>query len=179
MTPMKTNAVETERLTLRPLTPADAGAYAAIRYHPEVVKWMLPAPADTLEAAHAAIERYATGWRERGCGPWGVFHKGRQIGHAGLNFVPEFGETEVLWSLHPDAWGQGFATEAARAALDLGFRTLGMKMIFAITKPDNRASQAVMTRLGLTYRKNVVYRGFDSVWFDIDSAGWRKLEQGR
>jgi RimJ/RimL family protein N-acetyltransferase len=172
MTPMKTNAVETERLTLRPLTPADAGAYAAIRYHPEVVKWMLPAPADTLEAAHAAIERYATGWRERGCGPWGVFHKGRQIGHAGLNFVPEFGETEVLWSLHPDAWGQGFATEAARAALDLGFRTLGMKMIFAITKPDNRASQAVMTRLGLAYRKNVVYRDTDSVWFDIDRAGW-------
>ena len=50
--------LSTERLTLRPLTPDDAPAYAAIRYHPEVVKWMLPAPADPLEAAHAAIDRY-------------------------------------------------------------------------------------------------------------------------
>jgi RimJ/RimL family protein N-acetyltransferase len=164
--------LRTARLKLRPLTPADAEAYAAIRYHPEVVKWMLPAPTDPIEAAHAAIERYATGWRERGYGPWGVFLDGRQIGHAGLNFVPEFGETEVLWSLHPDAWGQGFATEAARAALDLGFRTFDMKLIFAITKPDNRASQAVMTRLGLTYRKNVLYRCIDSVWFDVERASW-------
>jgi len=172
MSPMKTNVLKTDRLTLRPLTPADAESYAAIRYHPEVVKWMLPAPAEPLEAAHAAIERYATGWRERGCGPWGVFQEGRQIGHAGLNFVPEFGETEVLWSLHPDAWGKGYATEAARAALDLGFRTLDLKLIFAITRPDNLASQAVMKRLGLTYRRDVVYKETDSVWFDIDRAKW-------
>lgn len=158
--------LQTARLTLRPLTPADAVAYAAIRYHPDVVKWMLPAPADPLAAAHAAIERYAAGWRERGYGPWGVFCDGRQIGHAGLNFVPEFGETEVLWSLHPDAWGKGYATEAARAALDLGFGTLGLELIFAITRPDNIASQAVMKRLGLVYRRDVVYRETPSVWFD-------------
>jgi len=164
--------LRTERLTLRPLVPDDAPAYAAIRYHPEVVKWMLPAPVDPLEAAHAAIDRYTKGWRERGCGPWGLFHEGRLIGHAGLNFVPEFGETEVLWSLHPESWGHGFATEAARAALDFGFRTLDMKLIFAVTRPDNRASQAVMTRLGLTYRKNVVYRQTDSVWFDIARESW-------
>lgn len=159
--------VQTDRLTLRPLTPADAVPYAAIRYHPDVVKWMLPAPADPLAAAHAAIERYAAGWRERGYGPWGVFRDGRQIGHAGLNFVPEFGETEVLWSLHPDAWGRGYATEAARAALTLGFETIGLDLIFAITKPENFASQAVMKRLGLTYRRDVVYRETPSVWFDI------------
>ena len=166
------STLQTARLTLRPLVSADAAAYAAIRYHPDVVKWMLPAPADPLEAALAAIDRYATGWRERGYGPWGVFHEGRQIGHAGLNFVPEFGETEVLWSLHPDAWGKGYATEAASAALDLGFKTLGMTLIFAVTKPDNRASQAVMTRLGLAYRRNVVYRNTDSVWFDINRTRW-------
>jgi RimJ/RimL family protein N-acetyltransferase len=167
--------LETGRLTLRPLTLADAETYAAIRYHPEVVKWMLPAPADAIEAAHAAIARYAAGWRERGYGPWGLFHEGRQIGHAGLNFVPEFGETEVLWSLHPDAWHRGFATEAARAALDFGFGTLGLATIFAMTRPDNLASQAVMKRLGLTYRKDVVYRDIDSVWFDIDRDAFEKL----
>lgn len=170
---MDANARKTDRLVLRPLTADDAETYASIRYHPEVVRWMLPAPADPLAAAHAAIDRYASGWRERGYGPWGVFHDGRHVGHAGLNYVPEFGETEVLWSLHPDAWHKGFATEAARAALDLGFRERGLTLIFAITKPDNLASQAVMKRLGLVYRKDVVYRDVPSVWFDIDKGRWR------
>jgi RimJ/RimL family protein N-acetyltransferase len=160
--------LQTARLTLRPLTAADADAYAAIRYHPDVVKWMLPAPTDPIAAAHAAIERYAMGWRERGYGPWGLFSDGRPIGHAGLNFVPEFGETEVLWTLHPGAWGNGYATEAARAALHFGFEAIGLGLIFAITRPDNMASQAVMKRLGLVYRRDVVYRDTPSVWFDID-----------
>ena len=89
--------------------------------------------------------------------------------------MPEFGETEVLWSLHPDAWGNGFATEAARAALDFGFRTAELGLIFAVTRPDNLASQAVMKRLGLVYRRDVVYRDVDSVWFDIDRPGWLRL----
>lgn len=166
--------LRTDRLTLRPLLPGDASPYAAMRYHPEVARWLLPAAGDPLEAARAAIERYAAAWRARGYGPWGLFRDGRLIGHAGLNFVAEFGETEVLWSLHPDAWGQGFATEAARAALDFGFGTLGLATIFAVTRPDNTASQAVMKRLGLTYRKDVVYRDIDSVWFDIDRDTFEK-----
>jgi ribosomal-protein-alanine N-acetyltransferase len=160
--------LKTDRLTLRPLVPQDAASYAVLRYHPEVAKWLMPADGDPMVAAHAIIERFATSWRDRGYAPWGVFLEGRLIGQCGLNFVPEFGETEVLWALHPEAWGQGYATEAARAALDFGFRNVGLKRIFAITKPDNVASQAVMKRLGLTYRHNVVYKGFDSVWFDIN-----------
>ena len=105
----------------------------------------------------------------------------RLIGHGGLNFVPEFDETEVLWALHPDAWGQGYATEVARAALAYGFETLGLDLIFAITLPDNLASQAVMKRLGLTYRRRVDYRGFtDIVWFDIDREAWQcRLTESR
>ena len=87
--------------------------------------------------------------------------------------MPEFGETEVLWALHPDVWGKGYATETARAALAYGFDTLALKLIFAITRPDNLASQAVMRRLGLLYRRNVVYKGMDAVWLDIDSARWK------
>jgi RimJ/RimL family protein N-acetyltransferase len=167
--------LQTDRLTLRPLLPGDTAAYAAMRYHPDVAKWLLPAAGDPRDAARAAIERHAVSWRERGYGPWGVFRDGRLIGHAGLNFVVEFGETEVLWSLHPDSWRQGFATEAARAALHFGFGTLGLAAIFAVTRPDNIASQAVMKRLGLTYRRNVTYRDIDSVWFDIDRATFEKL----
>ncbi|SKA27254.1 Protein N-acetyltransferase, RimJ/RimL family [Enhydrobacter aerosaccus] len=170
--------LQTERLTLRPLLPGDAEAYAAMRYHPEVARWLLPAAGDPLEASRAAIARYAASWRERGYAPWGVFRDGRLIGHAGLNFVAEFGETEVLWSLHPDAWGHGFATEAARAALAFGFDTLGLSLIFAMTKPDNLASQAVMKRLGLSYRKDVVYRGIEAVWFEIARETFEAAKAG-
>lgn len=156
----------TERLTLRPLLPDDAEAYLAIRHHPEVAKWV-PKPLPGV------IERFAASWEERRYAPWGVFQGGKLIGHGGLNYVPEFGETEVLWALHPDAWGRGYATEVARASLDYGFETLGLGLIFAIALPDNLASQAVMKRIGLTYRKRVEYRGFkDIVWFDVDRADY-------
>ena len=165
--------VRTDRLTLRPLVPADAEAYAAMRFHPEVARWLPPAPTDGVEAARNSIERFAVGWRERGYAPWGVFREGRLIGHGGLNWVAEFGETEVLWALHPDAWGRGYATEVARAALRHGFETLGLALIFAMTLPDNLRSQAVMKRLGLTYRRRVDYKGFSNiVWFDMDRPTW-------
>jgi RimJ/RimL family protein N-acetyltransferase len=169
--------LETERLTLRPLVAGDAEAYAAMRFHPEVAKWLPPAEGDPVEAARASIARFAASWQQRRHAPWGVFLSGRLIGHAGLNFVPEFDATEVLWALHPDAWGRGYATEVAHAALAYGFDTLGLDLIFAITLPDNVASQAVMKRLGLTYRRRVDYKGFkDIVWFDMNRQTWRRCQ---
>jgi ribosomal-protein-alanine N-acetyltransferase len=159
-------AVSTERLLLRPLEWADREAYAAFRFHPEVAQWLSPADRDPLAASEATIARFQSSWSTRGYAPWGVFRDGKLIGQCGLNFVPEFGKTEVLWALHPAAWGQGYATEAARAALAFGFETIGLDLIFAVTKPDNLASQAVMKRLGLIYRREVVYRDIPSVWFD-------------
>lgn len=170
--------VTTERLTLRPLLPADAEEYAAMRYHPEVAKWLPPAPGkvqdgDFVALAHAAIERFAASWQERRYAPWGVFREGRLIGHAGLNYIEQFDGVEVLWSLHPDVWGRGYAAEAARAALAHGFETLALERIFAITLESNRASRAVMERIGLSYRKRVDYKGFtDLVWYDVDRAAY-------
>src|SRR5690349_13480031 len=162
-------SLETERLTMRPLVPGDAAAYADMRFHPKVEKWLPPAEGDPVEAALRSIARFVAGWQERRHAPWGVFRDGKLIGHGGLNYVPEFGETEVLWALHPEAWGRGYATEVAKAALAYGFDTLGLDLIFAITLEDNVASQAVMKRIGLTYRKRVDYKGFkDIVWFDMD-----------
>ena len=162
--------LQTDRLTLRPLVLDDAEAYVAMRFHPEVAKWLPPArEADPLAAAQGTIGRFAAAWRDEGYSPWGVFRDGRLIGHAGLNYVPEFQATEVLWALHPDAWGKGYATEVAKAALDFGFEAIGLDLIFAITMANNTASQAVMKRIGLTYKKRVEYKGFkDVVWFDVD-----------
>jgi ribosomal-protein-alanine N-acetyltransferase len=168
----------TERLSLRPLLPADAEDYAAMRFHPEVAKWLPPVPGkvhdgDFVALAQAAIERFAVSWQERRYAPWGMFREGRLIGHAGLNYIEQFDGVEVLWSLHPDSWGHGYAAEAARAALAYGFETLELDRIFAITLENNRASRAVMERIGLSYRKRVDYKGFtDIVWYDVDRESY-------
>jgi RimJ/RimL family protein N-acetyltransferase len=166
--------LQTERLTLRPLVAADAELYAGMRYHPEVAKWLSVNDADPVEAARAAIARFELSWQQRRYAPWGLFRDGHLIGHGGLNFVPEFEATEVLWALHPETWGKGYATEMARAALRYGFEDLGLELIFAITRPDNMASQSVMKRLGLTYRRNVVYKTIEAVWFDINREAFEK-----
>src|SRR5436190_24044304 len=167
--------LRTERLCLRPLAAGDAEAYAAVRCHPEVAKWLPPVAGEPVEAVRGTIGRFAAAWQERRYAPWGVFLEGTLIGHGGLNFVPEFDRTEVLWALHPDAWGRGYATEVARAALAYGFETLKLDLVFAITLVDNHAWQAVMKRLGLGYRKRVEYRGFTYVvWFDIDREAWTR-----
>ena len=167
--------IRTARLVLKPLVPVNAADYAAMRYHPEVTKWLLPLQGnDPVEAARGTIGRFAEQWSERGYSPWAVWHEGRLIGHCGLNHVPELEGTEVLWALHPDFWGGGYATEAARASLEFGFETIGLPAIFAITKLDNVASQAVVKRLGLVYRKNVTYRGFEARYFDIDREAWQR-----
>jgi len=167
--------IHTPRLTLRPLVDSDAEPYAALRFHPEVARWLPPPPAGVapIDAARATIGRFAEGSAGRRHAPWGIFRDGRLIGHGGLNWVPEFAATEVLWALHPDTWGHGYATETARAALDYGFGALGLERIFAMTMPDNKASQAVMTRLGMTYRKRVTYKGFEAAWFEIKLWNWR------
>jgi RimJ/RimL family protein N-acetyltransferase len=58
-------------------------------------------------------------------------------------------DVEIGWHLHPDAWGQGYATEAAQAVLHDGFGR-GLAKVLAVTDPDNHASQAVCRRLGMT-----------------------------
>jgi RimJ/RimL family protein N-acetyltransferase len=101
---------------------------------------------------------------------------GEFIGMAGLDPVDEglpFDGVEIGWRLARRAWGHGYATEAARAALAYGFGTLGRPEILAIAAAGNVRSRAVMSRLGMTHdpaddfddpsepsalRRSVVYR---------------------
>ncbi|MCW5747116.1 MAG: GNAT family N-acetyltransferase [Alphaproteobacteria bacterium] len=168
----------TDRLALRPLVVADAAAYAAMRYHPHVARWLPAVDGDPLANAQRTIDYFAQCWASDGHGPWGLFlgtgdGEGALIGHGGLRVIPEFGgQTELLYALHPDAWGKGYATELGRAALKFAFVQRGLASVFAITKPDNHASQAVMKRLGMSYRRRVTYKDIEVMWFEIDRAAF-------
>ncbi len=146
--------LRTPRLLLRGWREEDLEPFAQMNADPEVMEHF-PAPM-TPEQSAAGLERIAAGFREHGFGLWAVElpEVAPYIGFTGLG-VPNF-ETpftpcvEVGWRLARAHWGQGFATEAARAALAFGFEERGLEEIVSFTATTNRRSMAVMERLGMS-----------------------------
>jgi RimJ/RimL family protein N-acetyltransferase len=149
-----TVSLRTERLLLRPWRDDDLAAFAAMSADPAVMEFLGPF-ADP--AACQAWVKWARGhWDQHGFGQWVVEILGKAsfIGVIGLavvdydaHFTPA---VEVAWRLARAYWGHGYATEAARAALDHGFGELGLTEIVAVTVPANLRSRRVMERLGMT-----------------------------
>lgn len=163
--------LRTSRLILRPFTVADIPAYQAVRRDPAVTRFLPSHTTDRSKAdARAAetVQAFAALWDDPGYGPWAVVRHdtGALIGHCGLRFVAQMDDTEVLYLLARHAWGQGYATEAAGAALNHGFQSLGLARIVAWAMQENVASQAVMARIGMTRSPGLVrVFGIDAVQY--------------
>lgn len=146
--------IETERLIIRPWTDADRAPFAAMSADPEVMTTL--GPLMTREQSDALIDRLIDQQARDGHCFWAVERKSdrRFIGWTGLiiGSPPIAGELEVGWRLARKAWGAGYATEAARAAIDWGFANRPVPRIVAITAVVNARSRAVMERLGMSYR---------------------------
>jgi RimJ/RimL family protein N-acetyltransferase len=144
--------LKTSRLLLRQWRDDDLETWAAMNADPEVREFF-PGVL-TPERSAASLELFRGELAERGWGWWAVEAGGEFIGMAGLDEVDEglpFDGVEAGWRLARPAWGNGYATEAARAVLEYGFDVLGLSEILAITATGNLRSQAVMRRLGMTY----------------------------
>jgi RimJ/RimL family protein N-acetyltransferase len=146
---------ETERLLLRGWQASDLEPFAALNGDPRVMEHF-PSPL-TREMSDALVERIQVGLDELGYGLWAleVRATGEFIGFTGLalqtfpaHFTPA---VEVGWRLATSAWGQGYASEAARAALDHGFSECGLDEIVSMTAVTNVRSQRVMERIGMTH----------------------------
>ncbi|MGD9616912.1 MAG: GNAT family N-acetyltransferase [Alphaproteobacteria bacterium] len=142
-------SLRTERLLLRDWRDDDRAAFAAMSADPAVMRWLPPPAPD-------AIARMRAHWKEHGFGRFAVELPGKAafIGVVGLSHVPPelpfAPAVEIAWRLLPAYWGQGYATEAAQAAIEDGFGRLGLAEIVAFTVPANTASRRVMARLGMT-----------------------------
>lgn len=143
----------TARLRLRPWRDSDLEPFAAMNADPLVMEHFPSIP--TREESDAMAARIMARITEQGWGLWALEVIGGEpfIGFTGLA-VPTFEAhftpcTEVGWRLARHAWGQGYATEAARAALEFGFGELGLEEIVSFTATTNRRSVAVMERLGM------------------------------
>ena len=144
----------TPRLLLRHWQEADREPFADMGADPEVMEHF-PARM-TRGESEAWIDRVAADLEHRGWGLWAVeeLATGRFLGFTGLNApgfeAPFLPAVEIGWRLRRDAWGQGYASEAARGVLVAAFEDLGLDEIVSFTARSNVRSQAVMRRIGMT-----------------------------
>ena len=151
--------IETDRLILRNWRPSDHDAWAALNADPEVMEHF-PATLDRIESdAMAATHRALI--EKQGWGLWAVERRedGAFLGFTGLKEIPSAipfaPAVEVAWRLGRAAWGHGYASEAATAAMTDGFERLQLPRIVSFTATVNVRSQAVMRRIGMIRREDL------------------------
>jgi [ribosomal protein S5]-alanine N-acetyltransferase len=169
--------LETSRLILREFVPQDADGLARVISDPETMRFY-PSPFDRA-GVEEWIARNIRRYRASGYGLWVLDLKstGEMIGDCGITLQDVDGEQlpEIGYHLRRDMWGQGFATEAARACRDYGFRALEADLLISLIRPENVASCRVAERNGMTVWKDTVRVGLRHSVYRISRAGWASL----
>jgi RimJ/RimL family protein N-acetyltransferase len=171
--------MRTERLTLRQWDPdndSDVEAAFDIYRRAAVAEWLSrpPKPWETLATTRDRLRRWAgVGEENPGFGLWAVVpdEEPRPVGTVLLVPLPGAGgemtkDIEIGWHFHPQHWGQGYATEAARAVLHHAFADQGLSVVNALAFDGNEASFDVMRRLGMTRR------GRTARWYETTFEWW-------
>ena len=192
MTTSPVPRLETDRLVLREFLDRDRAPFAALNADARVMEHFPNAL--TRGESDELVDRIGRHWAEDGVGLWAVERRddGAFLGFTGLappRFEADFTPcVEVGWRLAAEAWGHGYATEAARAALAFGFEVRGLSEILSWTVPANLRSRAVMERIGMTHdpaddfdhpniavgsplRRHVLYRLSRKRWLATREAG--------
>jgi len=166
--------LQTERLVIRPYREDDATALHDVFGSPEVMRWTPSPPSkDVAETAQRLARTMAfTARQPPGFGLWALELKtpSEFLGQVGLFPVEGKGpEVEVAYELAPRVWGHGYATEAARALVDYGFRELGLGRIVALILPDNARSRNVAFKCGMTLEKPGRFYGLDLLLYSREA----------
>jgi ribosomal-protein-alanine N-acetyltransferase len=157
--------LETPRLILREFVPEDADALERVLSDPDTMRYY-PAPLDRA-GVEDWIARNLRRYQRDGHGLWAIDLKSssEMIGDCGLTLQEVDGEPlpEIGYHLRRDAWGHGYATEAARACKDYGFAQLKTDVLISLIRPENLPSRRVAERNGMT------------IWKETNRIGLRHL----
>lgn len=168
------NILETERLTLRVFRPEDIENFAPIEADPEVMRFYSSGPRPR-EQAERNIGYFIQTQQEHGFSLWAVIHKADQrlIGYCGLmpQAIEDKREPEIGYKLAVPYWGQGLATEAARAVRDWGFRHLDVPRLVSIIDPGSAASIRVAEKNGMAYDRSITYAGKPCLVYAVKRPG--------
>jgi RimJ/RimL family protein N-acetyltransferase len=160
MTPRAPERVETPRMRGERLGPQHLDALAPILADPRVGATM--GGVRTREEVTEQLDAEQERWDRDGMGYWMFVLRasGEAVGRGGLSRAVFDGRdvVEVGWTVAPERWGQGLATELGAAAVAVAFEGLGLPDVVAYTLPHNGASRRVMEKLGFAYEKTAPYK---------------------
>lgn len=167
--------LETTRLWLREMTPADAEQAYLLNLDPLVIQYTGDKAFDSIADARQFLEAYDH-YHRYGFGRWATIRKEDNafLGWCGLKYLPEHDEYDLGYRFSRIYWGQGYATEAASACLDLGFSRFEMPLIVGRAMTANTASIRVLEKVGLRYQKPYSFDGESGVLYALDQLTWRK-----
>jgi len=177
----------TERLRLREFRGSDLADYAALNADPEVLRYLPSAGREPwdLGRTYRHLAFLLGHWHLAGCGVWAVEQKGTGsfIGMVGFSEPAGWPGCELSWKLVRRWWGHGYATEAARAALDHAFSFLRKDRVISLIHPENRASIRVAERIGETLQGAITHFGFAMLCYGIDresgaNSAWKPSGTG-
>jgi RimJ/RimL family protein N-acetyltransferase len=146
--------LETDRLILREYTEDDAPAFLVLNSDPEVMRYVPDERMKTVDEAREILKTHPLAdYQKHGYGRWACLLRssGEHIGFCGLKYLPEIGQVDLGFRFTPANWGQGYATEAARASVNYGFSRLNFDQIIGLAEADNHASICVLEKIGMQF----------------------------
>ena len=168
--------IETERLRLRLFRPTDLDDHYRLIYgDAEVMRYIADGRPRSRDETRDLILSFIDYRQSRPYTIWAVERKadGAFVGHCGLIHLRKSAEVEIAYAFGKPYWGQGYATEAAYAAMRYGFEQANLPQLIALAYPQNIASQRVMQKLGMTYAgESDDYHGLRLALYKLDRASF-------
>jgi RimJ/RimL family protein N-acetyltransferase len=160
----------TERLYLRPFEESDLDELSAMYSDPEVRRY-LSSGILNREESKVRLRRMIDHWQLHSYGIWAVFLKedGRFVGRCGVAYQHDCGAPELAYAFVRSSWGKGYATEAARAAVEYAFKEIKLPRIIALAVAENLGSRNVMRKLGMTFEKAAPCGGHEAMRHSLEN----------
>ena len=174
---MTKNILETENLSMRPFAEADLAWLVSHRSNEDIARYLGGSELQTPEFVQKRLRFYMDCFAENGFSMCltSLKETGEPAGVTGIQPLEKTGLVEVGYSFEREHWGRGFATEAAVAWLDFGFRSAGLQRIVAVAEPENEGSIRVMKKLGMEFEKNSLSYGLQVVRYSVAREDFYKL----
>lgn len=166
--------IESERLIIRSFQLGDEVAIYKLNSNPIVQKYTGDRMIHSVEQAKELLTNIVfNDYNLHGYGRLAVIYKpdNKLIGFTGFKYLPELSETDLGYRFLPEYWGKGIATESSIMSLNYGFQELGLEKIYAFAEPENKASGAVLKKIGFTQTQLASYPGEE----DQEAVEWYLL----
>ncbi|MEZ5017580.1 MAG: GNAT family N-acetyltransferase [Flavipsychrobacter sp.] len=160
--------VITDRLILREFSLEDAQDFYELNLDEEVMKYTADYVFKNVEESADLIRNYKE-YEKTGFGRWTVVLKetNEVLGWCGLKYIKSVDEVDLGYRLKRKYWNKGYATEACKASLDIGFNQYNVDLIVGRTMTDNVASRRVLEKIGMAYWKEFDFEEHPGVYYRL------------